>query len=133
MRRHRQSIWSNTFLSFAAAVLCGIGCILAASLVLSALSFFVMGSMQFLKLFSFVALVLGAYTSGSVCGKYRRRRGLIDGCICGALLYTVIAAAGLAASGGLTDIKKLLLLTAVGAAGGVAGVNSKRPKNLTDQ
>lgn len=133
MRRHRQSIWSNTFFSFAAAVFWGIGCIIAASLVLSALSYFVMGSTQFLKLFSFVSIVLGAYASGHVCGKYRRRRGLIDGCICGALMYAAASAVSLIVSGSVTDIRKLLLLTAVGAAGGVAGVNTKRPKRLMDQ
>ena len=76
-----------------------------------------------------VSLIAGGVVSGQICGKYRRKRGLIDGIICGSILYFMIFAAGIAA-GEFTDIRKLLLLLIAGAVGGVSGVNSKRPKNL---
>ncbi|MCC8135638.1 MAG: hypothetical protein LIO40_03050, partial [Ruminococcus sp.] len=62
----------------------------------------------------------------------RRRRGLAEGLICGAVLYAVLVIVSIIAVGGLPHIKKLLLLAACCAAGGVVGVNSKRPKWLRD-
>ena len=47
-------------------------------------------------------------------------------------MYAVIAAAGVILLGEPAGIKKLLLLTVSGAAGGVSGVNSARPKKLMD-
>lgn len=105
---------------------------LAAAAALSALSYYVLGSVQYIGLFASVSAAVGGYSAGYICGRYRRRRGLIDGILCGALMYAAAAAAEICVAGAPTDIKKLLLLTAVGAAGGVSGVNSKRPKSLTD-
>lgn len=133
MGRHRKSIWTNSGLSMAAAVLLGLGCTGAAAAALAALLFYVMKDMSMAGAFAGAALALGAYTGAFVFGKYRRRKGLFGGSLCGALMYLVIAGAGIALTGELTGIKKLLLLTVFGAAGGVAGVNSKRPKNLRDQ
>lgn len=133
MGRHRKSLWTNSGLSMAAAVLLGLGCTGAAAAALAAMLFYVMKDMSMAGAFAGAALALGAYTGAFVFGKYRRRKGLFGGSLCGALMYLVIAAAGIALTGELTGIKKLLLLTVFGAAGGVAGVNSKRPKNLRDQ
>ena len=132
MRRYRKSLWSNTFLSFAAAFLWGGVCFAAAGLILAGVSYWLIGSMQFAKVFAVAALICAGYFSGRLYGRYRRRRGLIDGCICGALLYGAVSAAGLAVNGAPADIKKLLLLVIAGAAGGIAGVNSKRPASLMD-
>lgn len=133
MRRHRKSLWTNSGLSVAAAVLLGLGCTLAAAAALAALLFYVMKDMAMADAFAGAALAFGAYTGAFVYGKYRRRKGLFGGSLCGAVMYLVIAAVSIAVSGEVTGIKKLLLLTAFGAAGGVAGVNSKRPKKLRDQ
>jgi putative membrane protein (TIGR04086 family) len=132
MRKYRKSLWANTLLSFGAAILFGGICYAAAVTVLSAISYWLIGSMQFVGIFTIASLVCTAYFSGRIYGKYRRRRGLIDGSICGLLLYSVISAAGLVVVGAPADIKKLLLLVIAGAAGGVAGVNSKRPKSLME-
>lgn len=133
MGRHRKSLWTNSGLSMAAAVLLGLGCTGAAAAALAALLFYVMKDMSMAGAFAGAALALGAYTGAFVFGKYRRRKGLFGGSLCGALMYLVIAGAGIALMGEITGIKKLLLLTVFGAAGGVAGVNSKRPRNLRDQ
>ena len=133
MRRHRKSLWTNSWLSAAAAVLTGLVCTIGASAVLAALLFYVMKDMAMAGAFAGAALALGDYAGAFVYGRYRRRRGLFGGSLCGAVMYLVISAATIAATGEVTGIKKLLLLTVFGAAGGVAGVNSKRPKNLRDQ
>ena len=129
MRRHRQSLWTNTFFSFAMPVSAGIICIILCSVFFSAITFFILKSIQFQSIFTMVSLITGGVISGQICGKYRRRRGLIDGIICGSILYILIFTVGII-SGETTDIKKLLLLLVAGAVGGVSGVNSKRPKNL---
>lgn len=129
MRRHRQSLWTNTFFSFAVPVSAGIACILLCSVIFSVAAFFIFKNMMFADIFTILSLTIGGIVSGYLCGKYRRHRGLIDGVLCGAVLYAMIFAVS-AFSGGFTDIKKLLLLVVAGAVGGVSGVNSKRPKNL---
>lgn len=133
MRRHRRSLWTNSWLSVTAAVLTGLVCTGGVSAVLAALLFYVMRDMAMADAFAGAALVMGAYTGAFVYGRYRRRRGLFGGSLCGAVMYLVISAAAIAVTGEMTGIKKLLLLTVFGAAGGVAGVNSKRPRNLRDQ
>ena len=133
MGRHRKSLWTNSVLSMAAAVLTGLCCTAAAAAVLAALLYYVMKDMSMTGAFAGAALAFGAYAGAYLYGKYRRRKGLFGGSLCGALIYLVAAAAGIVLTGELTGIKKLLLLTAFGAAGGVAGVNSKRPKNFRDQ
>lgn len=132
MRRHRKSLWANGVLSMAAAVLIGLCCTAAASLLLAALIFYVMRDMSMVKAFAAAALSVGAYTGAYIYGKFRRRRGLFGGSVCGAFMYIVTAVCGLVILGEMAGIKKLLLLTVFGAAGGVAGVNSKRPKCLRD-
>ena len=54
---------------------------------------------------------------------------MIDGAICGTVIYTVLLSVS-AVFGEFTDLKKLMILAAAGAVGGIAGVNSTRPKNL---
>lgn len=129
MRRHRQSLWSNTFFSFAAPSAAGIAVIILCCIIFSMITFFVLKSMMFLPYFSIISLFCGGFSAGEICGKFRRRRGLIDGIICGCILSAAVIIAS-AAVGGFPGIKKLLLLIIAGAVGGVIGVNSKRPKNL---
>ena len=74
----------------------------------------------------------GSFTGGFVLGKHRRRKGLAEGLLCGAAVWLAFSAAGLLWTGRLAGIKKLLLLAVSGAAGGVSGVNSKRPRSLRD-
>ena len=131
MRRYRQSPWSNLFFSLGASVLCGSAAMLTAAGALSALSYYVLGSTQFIGFFAALSAAAGGFAAGYVCGRYRRRYGLLSGIACGALLYGLLSAIGTASLGAPADIKKLLLLTVAGAAGGVAGVNSKRPRSLT--
>lgn len=129
MGRYRKSVWENIYLSFGISVLFGLACGLASSIIFSAVSFFLFKSMLFDKLFTVLPLGISGYFSGCICGRYRRRRGLIDGAVCGSLIYAVLLAISLFVNE-FTDIRKLILLVCVGAVGGVAGVNSSRPERL---
>lgn len=133
MRKHRRSIWTNAPLSAAASVFCGLAVTAASWLLLSAVLFFVMRDMNLVRAFAGASCVSGGYSGAYIYGRYRRRRGLIGGMVCGALMYGAVSIIGLSILGAPAGIKKLLLLTVSGAAGGVAGVNSKRPKRLMDQ
>ena len=133
MRRHKRSIWTNVFLSTAIAVICGLVCTASASMLLGMLPFYVMRDMKLTGGFAVASLTLGAYAGAYIYGKYRRRIGLFGGSLCGVLMYALLSIAGIIVTGSPTGIKKLLLLAIAGGAGGVAGVNSKRPKNLMDQ
>ena len=86
MRRHRQSLWTNIFFSFAVPVSAGAVCIVLCIAFFSAITFFVLKSIQFQNVFIMVSLIAGGVVSGQICGKYRRKRGLIDGIICGSNL-----------------------------------------------
>ena len=87
MRRKYRSIWGNAVLSFAAAMLFGTACMLAAVIIVSALSYFVLDTMEFAELLSYAPLIVGGYSDGYIYGRYRRRRGMIDGAACGGLMY----------------------------------------------
>lgn len=132
MRRHRQSIWTNSLLSTAAGVACGFLCMFLMTAAAAIIIYFVIGNMRPVRFFTGAALGTGAYIGAYILGKYRRRKGLISGAVCGIIMYAVLLTAAAAILGEFTGIKKLLLLTASAAAGGVMGVNSKRPKNLRD-
>ena len=132
MRRHRQSRWSNKVLSIGMAVICGGAAMVLSVALLSALSFYIIGSIQFIGFFAMLSIAVGGFVAGYIYGKFRRRQGLIGGVICGAVLFVAIIIAGIFIFGSPGDIRKLLLLSIAGIAGGVTGVNSKRPKGLTD-
>ncbi|WP_297960567.1 TIGR04086 family membrane protein [uncultured Ruminococcus sp.] len=133
MRKHRKSLWARPVLSTAAAVCCGLACTAAAAVLSAVIVYYVMKDMGLISAFSGFSLGAGACTGAYIYGKYRRRKGLLGGTLCGVLMYAVIAAAGIIVLGEPAGIKKLLLLAFCGGAGGVAGVNSKRPKDLMDQ
>lgn len=133
MRRQRKSLWSGWGSSVLVSVLAGALCIGAGAVLTAAIVYFFMKDMTMIRAFAGVSLAAGAYIAAYICGKYRRRKGLVCGIVCGALLYAVINLLAIIILGEWAGIKKLLLLTVFGAAGGVAGVNSKRPKKLRDQ
>lgn len=132
MRRHHKSIWSGTAVSIGISAAAGTAGVFLCTLFFSLLTFAVLHSISFAGFFSTAALIAGTIPAGWLCGHYRRRRGLAEGALCGMVMYVIMSAAGLVLFGSPIAIKKLLLLTACGAAGGVWGVNSKRPKHLRE-
>lgn len=133
MRRHRKSLWSSRSRSIALSAFIGLVITLILILIFSAVIFFFLKDMTISGAMTLFALVCGSFTGSYICGRYRRHNGLAEGILCGAVIYAVLFAFGLAFVPHAAGIKKLLLLTISGAAGGVCGVNSKRPKNLRDQ
>lgn len=132
MRKYHSS-WARGTAGYAAAVLLGGVFSAGILLLLSGFAYLFMDDLSLGRTIAYVSLALGGYLSAMQFGRYRRRGGLYGGLICGVLLYVLLSAAAYAVTGSPADIKKLLLLALCGAAGGVSGVNMKRPKNLSDQ
>lgn len=132
MRRHRKSIWTNGCAAICISAAGGLLVMLLTTVFFSVLTYFLIKSMTFAKLFTLVSTAAGGFCGGYICGRYRRRRGLAEGIICGLVMFAVLSLLGITIGEGLIGIKKLLLLTLSGAAGGVSGVNSKRPQKLMD-
>lgn len=132
MRRHRKSIWKNGCTAICISAAGGLLVMLLTTVFFSVLTYFLVRSMAFAKLFTLVSTAAGGFYGGYICGRYRRHRGLAEGIICGLLMFVILSLMGIAIVGEITGIKKLLLLTLFGAAGGVSGVNSKRPQKLMD-
>ncbi len=76
-------------------------------------------------LFSSVALVIGALTSGLISGAVYKRQGILHGLIGGLLLYAVMFLVALLVSGqiGVVAVFKLVICAVSGIAGGIIGVN----------
>jgi putative membrane protein (TIGR04086 family) len=130
MRKHKKSIWDSRRKSivFCSAVGSIVSLILIA--VFSAFTYFFMDDMSLKDILCKASVAAGAFSGGFICGKFRRRNGLAEGLICAAVMYLAVAFTGFIITGAICGIKKLLLYGFCSAAGGVVGVNSKRPKKL---
>lgn len=132
MRNHHKSVWTNSIASIIISVSIGILFIFFIALLLSFVMYYILGDMRIANIFSILAICFGTYLSTYLCGKFRRKHGLVEGIISGILIYTFIMILGIIFFRQFIGIKKLLLLSISGAIGGVTGVNSKRPKNFTE-
>lgn len=132
MRRHRESLWTNCAAGIGISSLAGAAVTGAVTVISAVLIYFILGDIRLVKWFTAAALIMGGYSGGYICGRYRRHRGITEGAVCGICIYALLLAAGLVLTGSAPGIKKLLLLTVSGAAGGAFGVNSKRPSKLMD-
>lgn len=132
MRRHRKSMWTNKAAGICVSAAAGLGIMVIITAFFSVITYFLIGSMDFADIFSLLSAAAGGFYGAYICGKYRRRKGLAEGALCGFVIYMVLCLAGILVGTGAAGIKKLLLLTLSGAAGGVNGVNSKRPPKLMD-
>ena len=130
MRRHRSGFWESGIRSGIAGLLIGGACMVACAAVSSCASCFLIGSTDNSRLFAMISLCAGSFCGSYIHGKHRRRRGLAEGAVCGAVIYALLLGISLIAGTGAAEIRKLLLTTLFGAAGGVSGVNSKRPGGL---
>ncbi len=130
MRRYRRSIWTNCVLSITLCAVCGCVITVILTALFAVFTYFLMDSMALGRAFTLISLGGGAFGGGYICGRFRRRRGLFEGAVCGGAIFLVMFIIALSVGAAMPSIKKLLLLAAICAAGGVTGVNSKRPKNL---
>ena len=77
--------------------------------------------------FSLLALGCGAMLSGFICGRIKRRGGLITGFRC-AVILIALCAVGAAINGGFDGsaaVSKIFTAVITGCAGGVMGVNKR--------
>lgn len=75
------------------------------------------------------AAAVGAFFAGLTAAAVTGRHGLLMGALCGVLLFLLLLTAGLVRYAAVTvgyTLLKLAVLTAVGALGGVLGVNRHR-------
>lgn len=128
-RRHRKS-WTMRPSGILIPAAAGTALAAAMTSLLALISLMFLDDMRSSAVLSSAACAVGSFAGAYFGGKYRRRKGIIEGTLCGLLMYAFFSAAGLILTGSPSGIKKLLLLTVSGAVGGVCGVNSKRPKNL---
>ena len=133
MHRHKRSLWSSCSLSLAVSAAAGTAVCFLLAVLSSLILYKLINDMKLAEWLSRASIAAGGFSGAYIGGKHRRRRGLAEGITCGIVIYLILCAADLIAAGSLTGIKKLLLLTVSGAAGGVCGVNSERPKGLMDQ
>lgn len=91
---------------------------------------FLMDNIGGLSSFANVSLCGGAFFSGLFCGRFRRKKGLLEGFLCGISLYFSLILIGIFTFGFSLSIKKLLISAFFGSIGGVYGVNTKYPKKL---
>ncbi len=131
MRRYHKSFWANFKLSLIFSSLFGIIFLMVGVFFISGFAFFFISDFRLLRLLSLIPVFAGAFAGAYICGKYRRSKGMLSGIVCGIIIYVFISAAGIITAGRPAHIGKLLLLAIAGAIGGVAGVNSKRPKKHT--
>ncbi len=132
MRKKSFNFWSYLSLSIILSAFIGFAVSVMLSCGFAALIFYVLKDMGLSAVFAAISLAVGAYAGSYICGKYRRHRGLFEGILCSLALSVFLLIMGTAIGSDFPDIKKFLLLTIFGAAGGVSGVNSKRPLKLMD-
>lgn len=133
MRKNKKSLWCSAPLSIMVSVAAGLAVSSALTLVFSAAILLFLKDMGLTGVFSALSLTAGSFTGSYICGRYRRHRGALNGIICGAVIFLLLSAAGLAFTYETAGIKKFLLLAVSGCTGGIYGVNSKRPASARDQ
>jgi putative membrane protein (TIGR04086 family) len=126
----KYKLWKKYFLLTAGFI--GILAVLGLILIFSAVVCVLTDDYSDLSAFAGIALGTGTLFSGFLCGKYRRKRGLLEGVLCGFVIYVIMLTAGSFCFGFFSclNIKKLLLSALCGAIGGVFGVNTKYPESL---
>ena len=73
-------------------------------------------------------LAMGGYISGRILGKINRRKGILSGIKCGAVLFVAVTVFGIIYMKKidiLVSVRDLMILMLSSAAGGISGVNSK--------
>lgn len=113
----------STFAGFGVVVLC----ILIFSLLITRFD----APDSFVTVLACLALCIGAYTSGLICAKKKRKNGLFFGLCCGGIMFLFVMILGaIFAKVAITQhfTSKLLMTIICACFGGIIGVNSRRKK-----
>ena len=87
-------------------------------------------SVKFLPFFTLLSLTAGGWSAGRLCGHISRRHGLINGFLCGTIMYLLLCIAGIVLHKGAAEAFKLAVLCLSSAVGSVAEVNRKSRKYM---
>lgn len=133
--RNKKGLWTNIFIwSFICAV-SGFAVCLAVLVLFSVLLYYTTDVIKSFTVFSSVSLIVGSFSGGFMCGLCRRRNGLYEGIFCGFIIYLLLLIIGVIyfhSFENLMSILKFLLCVIPSAAGGVIGVNHKRPRSIKE-
>lgn len=133
MRKNKNEIWTNLYIW---SLLCSFTGFAVCLLILVIFSVFLYNTTDVIKsftIFSMISLSAGSFSGGYMCGLFRRKNGLYEGIFCGFIIYMLLLLTGCIffhTSGNLMSIRKFLICTIFSSAGGVIGVNHKRPKGI---
>lgn len=128
-RYNKRSHLNNGAICLVASALLGIGviliCLMGFAMILSRLN----ASGIVLSVLATVSLCIGGYFGGYVCARKKRRNGLLQGVICGMIIFMIILFFGALfakAALGISTGGKLLLTMLFSGIGGIVGVNTKK-------
>lgn len=113
------------------SVFAGFGIIIACLMIFSLLITRIDVSDNVVTVLSCISLCVGAYCSGLICSKRKRKNGLLLGIFCGAVMFLLLMIFGAIfakAAISLHFTSKLLMTLICGGLGGIIGVNSRRKK-----
>lgn len=133
MRKNKNEIWTNLYIWLIVCALIGI---IICFGILFLFSVFLYSTTEVIKsftIFSAVSLLSGSFSGGYFCGLFRRKNGLYEGFFCGFAIYIILLTASLIFFHSplhILSIRKFLICTISASAGGITGVNHKRPKNI---
>ena len=133
MHKYKESLWSNFRRSLLFSSMMGLTVTLILIMLFTLFVYVLMDNSDGLKGWITISLIAGAFLAGMICGRHRRRKGLLEGVLCGLIMFSILILLGLIFIGSpsqVIGIKKLLLTTIPGGIGGAIGVNMKRPPKL---
>jgi putative membrane protein (TIGR04086 family) len=131
MRRYRKSIWDSFIKSVLLCAVSGVTVFMCCLVISAAFTYFFMDDMEMNNIFFSVSFAFGSFCGGHICGRYRRRNGLAEGFICGLIIYIIATVTGIIIFSRSARSIVLVYALIFSTSGGVTGVNTKRPRNLT--
>ena len=131
MRKNKSEVWTNLYIWSVLCALAGLFICFAILFLFSVLLYNTTDVIKSFTVFSAISLSAGSFSGGYSCGLFRRKNGLYEGFFCGFIIYIFLLTAGCIffhTFGNLMSIRKFLICIISSSAGGVIGVNHKRPK-----
>lgn len=133
MRKNKKEIWTNLYIWCTLSAVSGIFICLSILILFSVFLYNTTDMIKSFTVFSSISLSAGAFSGGYICGLFRRKNGLYEGFFCGFIIYIMLLVTGsiyLNSFEEVMSIRKFLICVIPASAGGVVGVNHKRPKGI---
>lgn len=133
MRKNKKEIWTNLYIWAVICAFIGIAVCFGILVIFSVLLYNTTDVIKSFTVFSMISLSAGSLSGGYMCGLFRRKNGLYEGIFCGFIIYIMILVTGCIffhTFGSFMSIRKFIICIIPASAGGVIGVNHKRPKGI---